>query len=70
MHKMTLGDSSSEVFCAKFDPEERYIAAGYGDGVVRIYNLETGKLSFNLSSALHLAGSDDSMPVTALKWRP
>jgi COMPASS component SWD3 len=70
MHKMTLGDSSSEVFCAKFDPEERYIAAGYGDGVVRIYNLETGKLSFNLSSALYLAGADDTMPVTAIKWRP
>jgi len=43
---MTLGDSQSEVFCAKYDPEDRYIACGYGDGVARIYNLETGKLSF------------------------
>ncbi len=46
VHKMTLGDSQSEVFCAKYDPEDRYIACGYGDGVTRIYNLETGKLSF------------------------
>lgn len=52
VHKMTLGDSSTEVFCTKFDPEDRYIAAGYGDGCVRIYNLETGKLSFTLSGGL------------------
>lgn len=47
-HKMTLGDTSTEVFCTKFDPEDRYIACGYGDGSVRIYNLETSKLSFTL----------------------
>lgn len=47
-HRMTLGDSNSEVFCTKFDPEDRYLAAGYGDGIVRIYNLETGKLAFSL----------------------
>ena len=50
-HKMTLGDSSTEVFCAQFDPEDRYIALGYGDGAVRIYNLETGKQSFTLAGA-------------------
>jgi len=50
-HKMTIGDSSTEVFCAKFDPEDRYIACGYGDGAVRIYNMETGKLSFTLSGS-------------------
>jgi WD40 repeat protein len=66
MHKMTVGDSSSEVFCAKFDPEDRYIACGYGDGCVRIFNLETGKLSFNLSSGI----ASEEMPVTALRWRP
>lgn len=50
-HKMTLGDSSSEVFCAQYDPEDRYIALGYGDGAARIYNLETGKQSFTLAGA-------------------
>ncbi len=70
MHKMTLGDSSSEVFCIKYDPDDKYLASGYGDGVVRIYNLETGKLSFNLSGSVSLAGAIDDMPVTALKWRP
>ena len=67
---MTLGDSSSEVFCAKFDPEDRYIACGYGDGVIRIYNLETGKMSFNLSGNVAVHGHMDEMPVTGLRWRP
>lgn len=70
LHKMTVGDSSTEVFCAKYDPEDRYIACGYGDGVARIYNLETGKLAFSLSGSLALAGMVDDMPITALKWRP
>lgn len=67
---MTVGDSSTEVFCAKYDPEDRYIACGYGDGVTRIYNLENGKLAFQLSGSLALSGAMDEMPVTALKWRP
>lgn len=67
---MTLGESSSEVFCAKFDPEDKYIACGYGDGVIRIFNLETGKLSFNLVGHLSMSGSSDEMPVTGLRWRP
>jgi WD40 repeat protein len=67
-HKMTLGDSSSEVFCAQFDPEDRYIALGYGDGAVRIYNLETGKQSFTLAGAAF--DSDHEMPVTCIRWRP
>ena len=67
---MTLGDSSSEVFCAKFDPEDRYIACGYGDGIIRIFNLETGKMAFNLSGNMTLSGSLDDMPVTGLRWRP
>jgi len=36
--KMTLGDSNSEVFTCRFDPTDKYIAAGFGDGAIRIYN--------------------------------
>jgi len=54
---MTVGDSQTEVFCAKYDFEDKYIACGYGDGVTRIYNLETGKLAFSLSGSLALAGA-------------
>lgn len=63
---MTLGDSTSEVFCSKFDPEDRYLACGYGDGVVRIFNLETGKLSFTLSGNSVSMTLMDEMPVTGL----
>lgn len=45
---MTVGESNAEVFCAKFDPEDKYLACGYGDGVIRIFNMETGKMSFSL----------------------
>jgi WD40 repeat protein len=58
------------VFCAKFDPEDKYIACGYGDGIIRIFNLETGKLSFSLSGNMALSGTIDEMPVTGLRWRP
>ena len=67
---MTVGESSAEVFCAKFDPEDRYLACGYGDGIVRIFNMETAKLAFQLSGQLAIAGSIDDMPITALRWRP
>ena len=49
-HKMTVGDGDSEVFCLKFDSEGAYLACGYGDGMTRIYNNETGKLSYTLHS--------------------
>ncbi len=63
---MTIGDGDSEVFCMKFDPEDRYLACGYGDGMTRIYNCDSGKLSYTLSG---LSGNDE-MPVTCLSWRP
>ena len=63
---MTLGDSTSDVFCSKFDPEDRYLACGYGDGAVRIFNLETGKLSFTLSGNSVSMTFIDEMPVTGL----
>ena len=69
---MTFGDSNSEVFCTKFDPEDRYIACGYGDGIIRIYNLETGKLAFNLGGYITYSGGHilEEMPVTGIRWRP
>ena len=48
--KMTLGDSESEVFTCRFDPTDKYIACGFGDGAIRIYNSQNGKCSFTLCS--------------------
>ena len=67
---MTMGESPAELFCAKYDFDDRYIACGYGDGMTRIFNLETGKLSFTLGGSLALSGAIDEMPVTCLRWRP
>jgi COMPASS component SWD3 len=51
-HKMTLGDSESEVFSCRFDPTDKYLAAGFGDGAIRVYNTQTGKCAFTLCSSL------------------
>ena len=45
---MTFGESDSEVFCAKFDPSDKYLACGYADGITRIYNLKSGKVGWTL----------------------
>jgi WD40 repeat protein len=65
-HLMTIGDSDSSVFCAKYDPNDKYLAAGYGDGITRIYNMETQKLAFTLYGI----GGNEEMPVADLAWRP
>lgn len=69
-HKMTLGDSESEVFSCRFDPSDKYLAAGFGDGAIRVYNTQTAKCAFTLCSSLDQNGMSDDMPVTALRWRP
>lgn len=63
---MTIGDSDTSVFCCKFDAHDKYLAAGYGDGVTRIYNVETQKLGFTLYGV----GGNEEMPVTDIAWRP
>ena len=69
-HKMTLGDSNSEVFTARFDPSDKYLACGFGDGAIRVYNTINGKCSFTLCSLVDSYGKSDDFPVTALRWRP
>lgn len=65
-HLMTFGDSDAAVFCAKFDAQDKYLAAGYGDGLTRIYNVETQRLAFTLMGM----GGNEEMPVSDLAWRP
>lgn len=49
-HRATFGDSDAAVFCARFSADDRYLATGFGDGLTRIYNMATGKLSYSLQS--------------------
>lgn len=67
MHRATFGDSDAAVFCARFSHDDRYLATGYGDGLTRIYNLATGKLSYTLQS---FDSDEATLPVTAVAWRP
>ena len=64
--KMTIGDGDSQVFAMKFDQDDKYLATGYGDGMVRIYNTDTGKLSYTIADY----EATQTMPVTCLQWRP
>jgi len=63
---MTIGDGDTQVYYCKFDDDDQLLACGYGDGVTRIYNTETGKLAFTLADMKN----QSTMPVTCLKWRP
>jgi len=67
---MTIGDSESEVFTCRYDPTDKYLAAGFGDGAVRIYNMHNGKNSFTLCSHVDQYGHSDDMPICSLRWRP
>jgi COMPASS component SWD3 len=68
---MTVGDSSTEIFACRYDPSDKYVACGFGDGAIRVYNSENGKCSFTLSQGGgdQFGGSND-MPVCAVRWRP
>ena len=63
---MTIGDGDTQVYCMKFDEEDIYLACGYGDGMTRIYNTDTGKLNYTLVDM----EITQTMPVTCLLWRP
>ena len=69
-HKVTLGDSNSEVFTCRYNPDDKYMACGFGDGAIRIYNTQSTKCAYTLCTAVDSFGKSDDMPVTALRWRP
>ncbi len=69
-HRFTLGDYVHGLYSTKFDPSDTFIAAGYGDGFVRVFNNETGKMSFEFSAHAYAHGNIDEMPVTSMRWRP
>ena len=65
-HKMSITDSKSEVFCLAYEYGDEKMAVGYGDGIVRIYDPNSGRFSASLQKmSVH-----DEIPVTAVRWRP
>lgn len=63
--KITIQDNTSEVFCVKFSPDGKFLAAVCGDGAIRVFNTSNGSLAYNLQG-----GSSVALPTTALKFRP
>ena len=61
---LDISDNPSEVFVTKFSPDGKMLAAGCGDGAVRVFDAETGKLNYNLNITAN------ALPTTALTWRP
>ena len=66
-HLITLSDSDDEIICMRYDPTDTYLACGWGDGTIRIFNVSTGKLAFILGKN---ASEDSQFPITWLRWRP
>jgi WD40 repeat protein len=52
---------------AKFGFEDQLVAAGYSDGHVKVYNINTKKIISDLNPCQNLK---DNGPINTLKWRP
>ena len=47
----------------RFDPNDKYIAAGQGDGSIKIFNVFTGKQSYTLNTTM-----EEPMPITQIRY--
>ena len=59
-------DEDAEVFCVRFSPDDTLLAAGCGDGVVRVFNADSGKLCY----VLERDAWRPKLPTTCLRFRP
>lgn len=64
-HKMTISDCPSEVYCVKYSPDGTLLAAGCGDGAVRVYDARSGELRYNLN-----VENVNQLPTTSIRFRP
>jgi COMPASS component SWD3 len=65
--KFTISNVGSEVFCIRFSPDGKFLAAGCGDGSIRVFQAQNGTMAFNLRAN---GNSNDQNAITALKFRP
>jgi COMPASS component SWD3 len=63
--RITISGNTSEVFCVKFAPEGNFVAAGCGDGAIRVFNTDHGSMVYNLQG-----GSNVALPTTSIRFRP
>lgn len=63
--RFTLGEvTDGEVFCARFSPDDVYLAVAGGSGSIMVYNALTGRKSVTLG------GGKEELPTTQVRWRP
>ena len=60
-----VAEIPSEVFVTKFSPDGNMLAAGCGDGAIRVFDANTGRLNYNLNIV-----GQDALPTTALAFDP
>lgn len=67
-------DVKTECICVRWSPNDEKLAAGCGDGLVRLFDKD-GKLTDRLGSVPVSTGNklsigNDKLPVMAMRWRP
>jgi len=63
--RLSIGDIPSEVFVVRFSPDGKYLAAGCGDGAIRVYMVSSGRLAYRLNEETQF-----QLPTTSLRFRP
>eukprot|EP00924_Labyrinthula_sp_SR-Ha-C_P013881 maker-scaffold_5-augustus-gene-16.14-mRNA-1 protein AED:0.13 eAED:0.18 QI:0/0/0/1/0/0.33/3/0/575 len=63
----TIPGDSGEVFSVRFSPDSSLLAAGSSDGVIKIYQPQSGKLLCELKMPENILGS---LPITGIRFRP
>lgn len=62
---LSISENTAEVFVLNFSPDGKLLAAGCGDGSIRVFHASSGRLAYTLQS-----GSNVALPTTAILFRP
>ncbi len=65
LSKITINNNGIDIYCVRFSPDGKFLAAGCGDGAIRVFNSQNGSLAYTLQG-----GSNVTLPTTALRFRP
>ena len=66
LQDLTIAAQNSEAFSVRWNNDDSHLAAGMGDGSVRVYSSADGSFIRRLNCRV----SPEALPVTAVRWRP
>jgi WD40 repeat protein len=66
-YQVTHGES--EIYTLKYDPTDKYVACGCGDGKIRIFHTDDGHLKCEINANGFGVGGFDERPITNLRWK-